>query len=175
MGARPSSDAAVVAMAARALLSSRRRRSSARSAQVSSSSRRSGVWKWRSMATSKTGQAHKYVDTAHRAALMYSFAALLLGHFATLNGFTERRNLFACAAPLAFFAFAIGTYLLHGWLEDTSNQISKARLGSWMLPAWMTPLFMAALTAAVLPRLVGSACCWGASFRLRICKCRRAL
>ncbi len=107
-----------------------------------------GVWKWRSMATSKSGQAHKYVDTAHRAALMYSFAALLLGHFAALNDLSERTNVLAVTAPLVFFGLAIGTYVVHGWLEDTSNQIAKARLGRWLLPGWMTPLFMATLAAA---------------------------
>ncbi|MCF6291918.1 MAG: hypothetical protein L3J04_00840 [Robiginitomaculum sp.] len=30
-----------------------------------------GVWKWRSMLSSKEGQAHKYIDIAHHAALHY--------------------------------------------------------------------------------------------------------
>ena len=33
-----------------------------------------GVWKYRQMAASPEGLAHPYVDTAHRAALLYSFA-----------------------------------------------------------------------------------------------------
>src|ERR1700758_5138497 len=37
-----------------------------------------GVWKYRQMATSETHLAHPYLDTAHRAALLYSFALLLI-------------------------------------------------------------------------------------------------
>lgn len=107
-----------------------------------------GVWKWRSMATSKTGRAHKYVDTAHRASLLYSFAALLLGHFSTLNDYSETTNRFAVSAPLLFFALAIGMYLVHGVLGDTTNQIAKPRLGRSALPNWLTPCFMVLLVAA---------------------------
>ena len=107
-----------------------------------------GVWKWRGMATSKSGAAHKYVDTAHRASLLYSFAALLLGRFASLNNLSPGINTTAVAAPLLFFALAIGSYVLHGVLGDTTNQIAKPRLGRQPLPVWVTPLFMAALVVA---------------------------
>ena len=40
-----------------------------------------GVWKYRQMATSPNHLAHPYVDIAHRAALMYSFATLLVAVF----------------------------------------------------------------------------------------------
>ena len=33
-----------------------------------------GIWKYRQMATAESHLAHPYVDTAHRAALLYSFA-----------------------------------------------------------------------------------------------------
>ena len=80
--------------------------------------------------------------------VLYSFAALLLGHFATLNDFSERTNKLAVSAPLLYFALAIGTYVMHGALGDTTNQIAKPRLGRAMLPAWLTPLFMMTLVAA---------------------------
>jgi hypothetical protein len=70
-----------------------------------------GVWKWRCMATSKSGSAPHYVDVAHRASLMYSFAALLLGHFASLNDLSSRVNVLAVSAPLLFFGLAINTYV----------------------------------------------------------------
>jgi hypothetical protein len=35
-----------------------------------------GVWKFRQMEPSEEGLAHPYVDTAHRAALLYSFSGL---------------------------------------------------------------------------------------------------
>jgi hypothetical protein len=40
-----------------------------------------GVWKYREMATSENHLAHPYVDIAHRAALLYSFATVLIAAF----------------------------------------------------------------------------------------------
>ena len=107
-----------------------------------------GVWKWRCMVGSKSGEAPKYVNVAHRSSLLYSFAALLLGHFSSLNKYSSQTNFYAVAAPLLFFGLSIGTYILHGALGDTTNQIVKPRLGKHMLPAWITPLFMISLVAA---------------------------
>ncbi len=44
-----------------------------------------GVWKYRQMATSDDHLAHPYVDTAHRAALLYSFATLLVAVFVSMK------------------------------------------------------------------------------------------
>lgn len=84
-----------------------------------------GVWKWRQMMTSEDHQAHYYVDTAHRASLLYSFAALLLMHFAALSEFSDNVNLVATALPLFYFTVAIGTYILHGFARDTENQFAE--------------------------------------------------
>jgi hypothetical protein len=46
-----------------------------------------GVWKYRQMALAENHLAHPYVDTAHRAALLYSFALLLVATFVQLSGF----------------------------------------------------------------------------------------
>ena len=109
-----------------------------------------GVWKWRRMAAAgnKTGEAPKYVTTAHRASLLYAFASMLLGRFAALNHYSAATNTAAVVPPLLFFALAILSYIVHGVLGDTSNQIAKPRLGRRVLPAWVTPLFMVALTLA---------------------------
>jgi hypothetical protein len=81
-----------------------------------------GVWKYRQMAASPEGLAHPYVDTAHRAALLYSFATLLLATFVELSGFGTAVNLIAAFAVIGFFAAAIGVYTAHGILRDTDNQ-----------------------------------------------------
>ncbi|MEH6797625.1 MAG: hypothetical protein V7694_26250, partial [Rhodococcus sp. (in: high G+C Gram-positive bacteria)] len=47
-----------------------------------------GVLKYRQMSTSVDGVAHRYVDIAHRAALMYSFAALLLAVLAQFSAWS---------------------------------------------------------------------------------------
>ena len=44
-----------------------------------------GAWKYRQMTASPDGQAHPYVDVAHRAALLYSFATLLIASFVDLE------------------------------------------------------------------------------------------
>src|SRR5215212_7972012 len=81
-----------------------------------------GVWKYRQMATSEDGLAHPYVDTAHRAALLYSFATLLLATFVELSGFSTAVNLIAAFVPILFFAGAIVGYMIHGMRRDTDNQ-----------------------------------------------------
>ena len=68
-----------------------------------------GVWKYLQMKSSEDGQAHIYVDTAHRAALLYSFAALVLAQFVELSALSDNVNLAAAMAPLVYFAIAILT------------------------------------------------------------------
>lgn len=81
-----------------------------------------GVWKYRQIVASEDAQAHPYVDIAHRAALMYSFATLLLAAFVELSGFATAVNLIAAFVPIFFFAAAIAGYTVHGALRDTDNQ-----------------------------------------------------
>lgn len=108
-----------------------------------------GIWKYRCMATSANASAPVYVNVAHRSSLMYAFAALLLAYFAKLSVFSELTNTLAAGAALTYFALAIVTYLVHGWLDDTSNQLRKPhRLGERTLPSWFTPVFMVTLIVA---------------------------
>lgn len=81
-----------------------------------------GVWKYRQMATSADHLAHPYVDIAHRAALLYSFATMLLAVFVELSAWPTAVNLSAAAVVVAFFVLAIATYVLHGARRDTTNQ-----------------------------------------------------
>lgn len=81
-----------------------------------------GVWKYRQMATSADHLAHPYVDIAHRAALLYAFATMLLAVFVELSAWPTAVNLTAAAVVVAFFVLAIATYVLHGMRRDTTNQ-----------------------------------------------------
>lgn len=81
-----------------------------------------GAWKYAHIARSPTATAPVYVDIAHRAALLYSFAALLLAVFAQLSVWSSTVDLVAAALPLLFFAGAILSYVIHGLLRDTDNQ-----------------------------------------------------
>ena len=81
-----------------------------------------GVWKYRQMATSESHFAHPYVDIAHRASLLYSFATLLIAAFVELSSWPTWVNLTAAGVLVFFFLAAIGSYIVHGALKDTTNQ-----------------------------------------------------
>lgn len=85
-----------------------------------------GVWKYQQITTSPHHRAHLYVDVAHRAALLYSFALLLIAVFVELSGFSELVNLLAAGAMTLYFFAAVGTYTVHGWRGDTDNQFRDA-------------------------------------------------
>jgi glucan phosphoethanolaminetransferase (alkaline phosphatase superfamily) len=108
-----------------------------------------GIWKYTSMARNPKAIAPRYVDVAHRSSLMYSFAAMLLGWFASYSIFPEWLNTLAAASALLFFALAIGSYVLHGVLKDTSNQFRKPhKMGAWSLHPALMVVFMVVLIIA---------------------------
>jgi hypothetical protein len=88
-----------------------------------------GVWKYRQIAVSAEGSAHPYVDIAHRAALLYSFALLLVAVFVQLSGFGELVNLLAAGAMTFYFFAAVASYALHGYRRDTDNQFRDPMRG----------------------------------------------
>jgi hypothetical protein len=94
-----------------------------------------GVWKYLQIRASDNATAHPYVDIAHRAALMYSFAALLLAAFAELSRLPAPVEFWAVTFPIIYFASAIMLYMVHGALQDTDNQLKPPfRLGDRTLP-----------------------------------------
>lgn len=99
-----------------------------------------GVWKYSQMRESAEGLAHPYVDTAHRAALLYSFALLLIATFVELSGWGTVVNLIAAGAMALYFFAAVAGYTTHGWKRDTDNQIRDAAPGTH---AFMVSLIVA--------------------------------
>jgi hypothetical protein len=85
-----------------------------------------GVWKYRQMSAAADGLAHPYVDTAHRAALLYSFATLLVATFVELSGWSDAVDLLAAGTLYFFFAAAVAGYAYHGWRRDTENQFVQS-------------------------------------------------
>ena len=81
-----------------------------------------GVVKYRQMATSEKALAHPYIDTAHRAALLYSFALLLIAVFVELSAWSTLVNLLAAGALTFFFVGAVAGYMWHGLRRGTDNQ-----------------------------------------------------
>lgn len=107
-----------------------------------------GVWKYQCIRTSADACAPTYVDIAHRSSLMYSFACLLIMPFAQHSVWADSLNLWAVIAMVTYFALAVGSYVLHGLLLDTDNQLQKPhRLGATTLPAMAMSLFMWSLVA----------------------------
>jgi hypothetical protein len=108
-----------------------------------------GAWKYFHIMRSPTATAPVYVDIAHRAALLYSFASLLLAVFAGLSVWSDTVNLWAAGLTLAYFAAAIGTYVVHGVLRDTDNQLLRPhRLGRGTVHPANVAVFMGSLMAA---------------------------
>jgi TRAP-type C4-dicarboxylate transport system permease large subunit len=81
-----------------------------------------GIWKYKQIAGSEDHRAHPYVDIAHRAALLYSFATLLIAVFVELSGWSTAVNGAAAGVLVFFFVAAIAGYVVHGAKRDTDNQ-----------------------------------------------------
>ena len=108
-----------------------------------------GVWKYWQVSQSEKARAHYYVDVAHRASLMYAFACLVLERFVLLSVWSDRTNTLAVLASMLFFALAVGSYILHGMLRDTRNQLQRPhQFGKGTLAPVLMVAFMVALIVA---------------------------
>lgn len=111
----------------------------------------SGIWKYYAIMASERARAPYYVDICHRAALMYSFAALVLAALAGFSVWPETINVWAMCANLLYFVLAIGSYALHGLLKDTDNQFRSPHvIGPMTLPGVLMHAFMGTLILAEL-------------------------
>lgn len=84
-----------------------------------------GIWKYRQMAASLDGLAHPYVDIAHRAALLYSFASILIAVFVQFSGWSETVDAVAAFVVIGFFVSAIGAYAYTGATRRSENQFRE--------------------------------------------------
>ncbi len=82
-----------------------------------------GVWKYICMRKNQRAEAPYYVNTAHRAALMYAFAAQLLAVFAATSAFSDTVNTVAVIFPLLFFGIAIFHYINLGLTTESNNSM----------------------------------------------------
>lgn len=80
-----------------------------------------GVVKYRRTMTSPAHRAPVYIDIAHRAALLYSFAALVLARLLEYSPYAPAVQLAAVAVPLVFFALTIAGYAAAGFRDETDN------------------------------------------------------
>ncbi|GAB7142162.1 hypothetical protein AWC22_02585 [Mycobacterium riyadhense] len=89
-----------------------------------------GVWKYRQIMVTDDHRAHPYVDIAHRAALLYAFATLLIAVFVELSAWPAWVNLSAAMVAVFFFVGAIASYIFHGARRDTENQFDPPARGA---------------------------------------------
>ena len=106
-----------------------------------------GVWKYRQMATSDDHLAHPYVDVAHRAALLYSFATLLVATFVQFSGWSQLADLIAGGVIYFFFVGAVASYAYHGWKRDTDNQFRDPTPSAGAVHGYMVALIVGEIAA----------------------------
>jgi hypothetical protein len=98
-----------------------------------------GIWKYQQMTGRPDHQAPVYVDIAHRASLLYSFASLVIAKLLEYSPFSQTVQLWIAAVPLAYFAITIVVYLLHGLKNTPETQFSRRNFvttwGMYMLIA----------------------------------------
>ncbi|KAF1013714.1 MAG: hypothetical protein GAK29_04694 [Acinetobacter bereziniae] len=105
-----------------------------------------GVWKYVQISRSELARAHYYVDIAHRSSLLYAPATMILALMAYCSDWNGTINLLCVVINLIFFSFSIASYVLHGWLKDTTNQFKQPhQLGSMQLPKILLRLAMVLL------------------------------
>jgi hypothetical protein len=73
------------------------------------------------MLTRESHTAPVYIDFAHRAAFLYSFAMLVIAKLLEYSPYSVRVQLGAAGLVLFFLVLTIGGYLAHGLMEDTDN------------------------------------------------------
>lgn len=110
-----------------------------------------GTWKYACIVRSADARAPLYVDTAHRASLLYAFACALMAQLCGHNAWSNRTNLRAAIVLVVFFAAAVLGYVIHGALRDTDNQLRRPHvLATRTVPAPAILAFMIVLAAAEL-------------------------
>ena len=80
-----------------------------------------GILKYQRIMTSADHRAPVYVDIAHRAAFLYSFAMLVIAKLLEYNPYPARVQVGAVIAVLTFLTLSEIGYLRHGILDDTDN------------------------------------------------------
>ena len=108
-----------------------------------------GVWKYVQISLSQQARAHYYVDIAHRSSLLYAPATLILAVLAYFSIWAKDTNLILVLVNIFFFTFSILSYVIHGFLKDTSNQFKQPhQLGKIEIPKLLMRFAMIGLVIA---------------------------
>ncbi|MET9732814.1 hypothetical protein ABZZ79_19850 [Streptomyces sp. NPDC006458] len=83
-----------------------------------------GVWKWQQSISSPDGTAHRYVNVAHNAGLMYSFAtSAIVAPLVQFSDWPSAVNITAATAVIGMFTLTISNYVRLGIQARTDNQM----------------------------------------------------
>lgn len=80
-----------------------------------------GIVKHQQMLKSADHMASAYIDIAHRAALLYSFAMLVIAKLLEYSPYSEIVQLAAMATVLTFLSVTIVGYFVTGIMNKTDN------------------------------------------------------
>lgn len=84
-----------------------------------------GILKYLSIMNSPQHKAPMYIDMAHRASFLYSFAALVMSELLKYSPYSDRVQLVISGVPLFFFALSIGQYFILGLQNETQSQFTE--------------------------------------------------
>lgn len=80
-----------------------------------------GIVKFRRMLNTEDHMAPAYIDIAHRAAFLYSFAMLVIAKLLEYSPYSETVQLASSGIVLAFLSITIVGYFTHGMRDKTDN------------------------------------------------------
>lgn len=93
-----------------------------------------GVWKYSHMMKSENHQAPVYVDIAHRALFLYSFASLVIAKLIEFSPFSEFWQTIIVIIPLIYFILAVTGYIREGYINRTDNMFRQRNfITTWFM------------------------------------------
>jgi hypothetical protein len=84
-----------------------------------------GILKYRGMMRSEKHEAPIYIDIAHRASLLYSFAALVMAKLLEFSPFPLWLQFLSTIIPIIYFTLAIASYIKLGLQNVETTQFSE--------------------------------------------------
>ena len=93
-----------------------------------------GVWKYARIMSSESRQAPVYVDIAHRASFLYSFACLVIAKLMEFSPFSQFWQVVIVVIPLIYFILSVVAYIKEGILNRTDNIFKeKSTFVTWFM------------------------------------------
>lgn len=93
-----------------------------------------GILKYKGMMRSEKHEAPVYIDIAHRASLLYSFAALVMAKLLEFSPFPLWLQMASTIIPLVYFTLAIASYIKLGLQNVEITQFSERNfITTWFM------------------------------------------